>query len=71
MRRFSRCGYEAQVDLETTRAWYGRAGDWDCPCGRPRTRIVRTEIKNKKEWILWYKRQSGSSPISAPTVCSR
>ena len=29
------------------------------------------EIKNKKEWILWYKRQSDSSPTSAPTVSSR
>ena len=31
----------------------------------------RAKIKNKKEWILWYKRQSGSSPTSAPTVSSR
>ena len=52
MTRLDWYGYGAEVDMPATRACYGRAGEWDCPCGHCRNFLALARERRLPEELL-------------------
>ena len=69
MTAFSRYGYEAQVDLEATRAYYAQAPDWDCICGHCRNFSALARAGKLPEELLAILDSLSIPPEKATYVC--
>ena len=69
MTRFRWYGYEAQVDLEATRAWYAQAEDWDCRCGHCRNFLALARARKLPEELLAILDSLPIPPEKATYVC--
>ena len=69
MTAFSWYGYEAQVDLEATRACYAQAPDWDCPCGHCRNFVALARERKLPEELLAILDSLSIPPEKATYVC--
>ena len=69
MTNFSWYGYEAQVDLETTRSYYAHAPDWDCICGHCRNFVALARERQLPEELLAILDSLSIPPEKATYVC--
>ena len=69
MTNFSWYGYEAQVDLETTRSYYAHAPDWDCICGHCRNFVALALARKLPEELLAILDGLSIPPEKATYVC--
>ena len=69
MTNFSWYGYEAQVDLETTRSYYAHAPDWDCICGHCRNFVALARERKLPQELLAILDSLSIPPEKATYVC--
>ena len=69
MTRLDWYGYGAEVDMPATRACYGRAGEWDCPCGHCRNFLALARERRLPEELLAILNSLSIPPEKATYVC--
>ena len=69
MSRFSWCGWEVEVSKEDTSAWYGQAGEWDCPCGHCRNFLALARGRELPDELLEILDMLSIPPEKATFVC--
>ena len=69
MTRFSWYSYEAQVDLEASRDYYEKAGEWDCSCGHCRNFLALARGRKLPEELLAILDSLSIPPEKATYVC--
>ena len=69
MTQFSWFGYMAQVDEQTARGWYARAGEWGCTCGHCRNFLALARARRLPGELLAVLDSLSVPPEKATYVC--
>ena len=69
MKSYNFGAFQAQIDMDVTRDWYGQSAEWGCTCGHCRNFLQLAKENALPAYIMELLKELGIPPEKATYVC--